>query len=420
VRRGLAALVCLALISVAGPASAAEIYPIVFPIAGEYRDLNNFGAPRGGGRTHIGTDIAADKMTPVVAAADGVVGWMSSTCCALKLVHDDGYESWYIHLNNDTPGTDDGLGWGYAPGIEMDVRVSAGQHIGWVGDSGNAENTLSHLHFELHNLVGPFNPRDSLLAATHIDPVAADEIFFYREDGLFRYYDIKPDAALGSPLAGGTGYTTGWSTITSINLDGDGDDEMFFYRTDGLFRYYDVKPDGSLPKPFKAGSDYTAGWSSITAVDLDGDGRDEIFFYREDGLFRFYDIRPNGDIGSPLVGGSTYTQGWDAITAVDIDGDGQDELFFYRDDGIYRFYHVKADGSLPTALSAGSDYESGWTSIRAIDLSGDQDDEMLFYREDGTFGFYPISDLGARGEAILSGAGYTTGWNSIASVNLDG
>ena len=94
--------------------------------------------------------MMADKMVPVVAAAAGTIGWVSSTCCALEIEHDDGWSSMYIHLNNDTPGTDDGLGWGIMPGLERGVHVDAGQLIGWVGDSGNAEWTGSHLHFELH------------------------------------------------------------------------------------------------------------------------------------------------------------------------------------------------------------------------------------------------------------------------------
>ena len=62
----------------------------------------------------------ADKMTPVVAAADGVVrlvNWTAQShmnrdrCCSLVIRHDDGWESWYIHLDNahfhDLPGLDD-------------------------------------------------------------------------------------------------------------------------------------------------------------------------------------------------------------------------------------------------------------------------------------------------------------------------
>jgi hypothetical protein len=417
---GVLALLCAALVTPAIPASAEEVYPVVFPVVGPHHFTDTYDAPRTGGRIHEATDIMAEKMTPVVAAADGTIGWVSSTCCGLQIVHDDGYQSWYIHLNNDTPGTDDGQGWGIAPGIEKGVHVSAGQLIGWVGDSGNAEETAPHLHFQLHYPDGSrFNPYQSLLASTHIDPAAADEILFYRKDGLFRYYDMKPNASLGAPLAAGDNYTTGWDTIIGIDLDGDGLDEMFFYRKDGLYRYYDVRPDGTLPKPMLAGDGYTKNWDAITAVDLDGDGQDEIFFYRKDGLYRYYDIKPNGEIGRPILAGDGYTKDWDAITAVDLDGDGQDEIFFYRKDGLYRFYEIRPDGSLPPPIALGSDFPANWDIVAAIDINGDGRDELLFYKANGTFAYYPLNSNGTLGKPILSGTGYTSGWDSITSVNLN-
>jgi LAS superfamily LD-carboxypeptidase LdcB len=195
-----------------------------------------------------------------------------------------------------------------------------------------------------------------------------DEMFFYREDGLFRFYDVGLDGSVGSPLLAGSNYTAGWSSITSVDLDGDGQDEMFFYRDDGLFRYYNVKPDGSLGTPLLAGDGYSAGWSSITSVDLDGDGQDEMFFYRDDGLFRYYNVKPDGSLGTPLLAGSNYTSGWSSITSVDLDGDGHDEMFFYRADGLFRFYDVTPDGSLPQPLLAGTGYTKDWTSITAVNL----------------------------------------------------
>jgi hypothetical protein len=118
-------------------------------------------------------------------------------------------------------------------------------------------------------------------------------------------------------------------------------DEMLFYREDGLYRFYDIRPDASLPSPIRAGSEFTKGWSSIVALDLDGGGQDELFFYRDDGLFRYYNVRPDGSIGSPILSGDNYTKGWSSITGVDLDGDGQDEMLFYREDGLYRFYNVR-------------------------------------------------------------------------------
>jgi murein DD-endopeptidase MepM/ murein hydrolase activator NlpD len=176
---------------------ALDTYPMYFPLIGDYPFTDNFGEPRGGGRTHDGIDIMAPKMTPVVAAASGTVSWMhdgtEKTCCALELLHDDGWASRYIHLNNDTPGTDDGLGWGFAEGIEVGARVTAGSLIGWVGDSGNAEWTGPHLHFELHGPDGTvINPYQSLLAAIRVEaPLPAVWVPpFVDDDGSVHEPDI--------------------------------------------------------------------------------------------------------------------------------------------------------------------------------------------------------------------------------------
>ena len=146
------------------------IYEMVFPVDEPHSYRDTWGACRDGcNRRHEGTDIFAAKMTLVFAAAAGTVGWMRDSqgdCCAMALEHDDGWVTWYIHLNNDTPGTDDGQGWGFAPGITSGVHVDAGEWIGWVGDSGNAESTSPHLHFELHRPNGmKINPFPHLVAS---------------------------------------------------------------------------------------------------------------------------------------------------------------------------------------------------------------------------------------------------------------
>lgn len=45
------------------------------------------------------------------------------------------------------------------------MRVAAGQFIAYVGDSGNAEWTGSHTHFELHRNERPINPYRYLVEA---------------------------------------------------------------------------------------------------------------------------------------------------------------------------------------------------------------------------------------------------------------
>lgn len=163
-------LVALAAIQIvtfqASPAQASEEFRFeYFPHVDENVEFHNdWGAGRSGGRRHQGTDVFSDKMTPVVAVADGFVervhkGPRSGYYVWIR--HSDGYSTWYMHLNNDTPGTDDGRGgdeFAIAEGVEKGAFVRAGQTIAWVGDSGNAEPTRSHTHFELHFNGRPINP----------------------------------------------------------------------------------------------------------------------------------------------------------------------------------------------------------------------------------------------------------------------
>ncbi len=157
------------------PAQADGFDPanIVFPVIGEVTFIDDFHQPRSGGRTHDATDIMGPKMLPVVAVSDGVVKWIGSSCCYLSIDHGGGWETWYIHLNNDTPGTDDGLAWGIAPGIERGTAVSRGQLIGWLGDSGNAEHTAPHLHFQIFRNGVAINPYQYLLAAPRLTDSAS-------------------------------------------------------------------------------------------------------------------------------------------------------------------------------------------------------------------------------------------------------
>lgn len=148
------------------------VVPLVFPIAGRVSWSDTFLADRDGGqRRHHGQDLMASKMTPLVACFDGTVSLSPGNSPIIYLKGDNGWSASYIHVNNDTPGTDDGKGgdrYAFAQGLTSGMHVRAGQLIGYVGDSGNAENTGPHCHFELHKNGAVFNAAPSLRNAQRL------------------------------------------------------------------------------------------------------------------------------------------------------------------------------------------------------------------------------------------------------------
>ena len=160
------------------------VRPIMYPIVPAGRTtvnrLRNYGQNRGS-HIHAGEDMMAAKLSLLLAVADATVvrKVYGSGGNYLYLRDADGYLYGYLHINNDTPGTDDGknpAAWAFAPGIVEGATVRRGQQIAWVGDSGNAESTGSHLHFEIRK------PNVKWYWAQAIDPApsldAADDLGF--------------------------------------------------------------------------------------------------------------------------------------------------------------------------------------------------------------------------------------------------
>jgi murein DD-endopeptidase MepM/ murein hydrolase activator NlpD len=165
-RAGLVLALVAALAAVAGlpapPAVAATVDAVVdltYPAERGTRYSNDYTQPRGGGtRMHCATDIIGPKHSEVYAAVGGTITFMPTTKPSygymITIAGDDGRRYSYVHLNDDTPGTRDasaGPQHAYAPGLRQGMRVARGQHIGWMGDSGNAKGTVDHLHFEVHD-----------------------------------------------------------------------------------------------------------------------------------------------------------------------------------------------------------------------------------------------------------------------------
>ena len=157
----------------AGAIDSGRLRAITFPVAGPISYVNDWGACRDGcARAHKGNDLIGDRRQPILAMHDGVIDHLIDHPTAgygVAIRDEEGWEYHVYHLNNDAPGTDDGADdgtWRFLPGIVAGARVTAGQLIGWMGDSGNSEGSVPHAHVEIHTPEGTaINPYWSLRAA---------------------------------------------------------------------------------------------------------------------------------------------------------------------------------------------------------------------------------------------------------------
>lgn len=107
----------------------------VCPVRGHH----SFGQGWGAGRNHKGVDLIAAKGLPLVAITDGVVVRNRTFSAGGKttlLKANDGRYYYYAHLDRYV----------FPQGDNQSYRVSKGQTIGYVGETGNASGP--HLHFE--------------------------------------------------------------------------------------------------------------------------------------------------------------------------------------------------------------------------------------------------------------------------------
>ncbi len=421
-RRQVALVLSLAVLSslLAGGVASAElnedgIYPMVFPVEGPTTYSDTFGDPRGGGRTHQGIDIMSDlgKGIPVVAVASGVVAWVGSTCCYLAIRHDDGWESWYIHLNNDTQNpdgtySDDGQGWGIADGIEPGVRVEAGQLIGWVGDSGNAESTAAYLHFELHDPSGtPLNPYESLLVAEAgppPDPICpdgavCDTVAF--QDGAGRFH-VWTHAVSGSD-ATAFYYGNPGDVPFSGDWDCDGVETLGLYRqSDGYVYLRNSNTQGVADISFFFG----APGDFPIAGDFDGDGCDTVSVYRPStGEFFIINRLGSNDGG---LGAADYSfmfgDPGDKPFVGDFDGDGVDTIGLHREStGLVYFRNTNSTGVADFSFIYGDPGDI----LIAGDWDGDGIDTVGVYRPSNGMIYFRNSNTQGVADAEVFAGSYT-------------
>ena len=123
---------------------------LLVPVAGvRARDLaDTWGGIRPEGRSHEGIDIFAERNTPVLSATDGRIirqGVSERGGNVVWIYGVDGRRHYYAHLEKHS---DHSVG----------DRIRAGDTIGYVGNSGNAQTTPTHLHYGIYTFGGAINP----------------------------------------------------------------------------------------------------------------------------------------------------------------------------------------------------------------------------------------------------------------------
>jgi murein DD-endopeptidase MepM/ murein hydrolase activator NlpD len=144
----------------------------VFPVYGPSSFSDTFGALRGdiSSGWHHGDDIFAPLGAPLLAVASGTVfsvGWNKVGGNRLWLRDGQGNLFYYAHLS------------AFSPLAVNGSKVNAGDVIGFVGNTGDAQGTPFHLHFEVHPVGllglgydGAVNPTSYLLAWKHLQDVS--------------------------------------------------------------------------------------------------------------------------------------------------------------------------------------------------------------------------------------------------------
>ena len=357
-------------------AHADVVRPITFPVDGPVSFTDTFGAPRPGGRVHQGQDLMGTKLEREVAARDGVITYVKTAGAGadsnggnmLVLRDSEGWEYWYIHINNDTPGTDDGLNppeWMFAPGIGKGSKVVRGQFLAFMGDSGDAETTAPHLHFEIHLPDGtPINAYDSLLAADHNPPAAR--------------WIVRNQPGTGAADAN-VAFGAGFDTPLACNVDGSHDSISLQRGNELRVRQTLTSGDADVALTFGDPGDQPV------CGDWDGDGIDTPGIYRN-GVFFVRNSLTSGP-ADVVIG---YGDPGDQPVVGDWDGDGKDTIGIFRGGSFY------LRNSLSTGVADVTfSYADPWDKPFVGDWDGDGKDTIGVFRS----GVWFLRDTNTTGKA---------------------
>lgn len=361
-------LVALSVVAVP-PKPAHALQKLVFPVLGAARYSNDFYVPRPG-TIHNATDIMASKMQPIVAVTEGTIINVNypqrSWGYSISIRDAAGYTYNYLHLNDDTPGTNDGNGGAmnaYAPDMVVGNQVIGGQLIGWNGDSGNS-NGVPHLHFEIEMPDGtPVNPYSHLNEAWRIKS------------------PIIPPSLPNELLPYGTNFTGGLN-IEMGNFDADPESELITgagKNGSPHVRLFDNNTNAPIGPGFYAYGAGFQGGVDVAAGDVDGDGIDEIITGTGPGASPH--VRVLKADGTEVGGFYAYSPNFPGgvrVAAGDVDGDGKAEIITAPASlGGPHIRVLKPDGTEVSGFYAYASSFFGGVDVTSADVSGDTKAEII-------------------------------------------
>jgi murein DD-endopeptidase MepM/ murein hydrolase activator NlpD len=159
----------------------------VFPVYGATSYIDSFGAARADVTYHHGDDIFGRLGQPLVAVSDGTVfsvGWNKVGGNRLWILDGQGNQFYYAHLSAFSTAATNG------------AHVKAGQVVGFMGNTGDAEGTPVHLHFEVHPVSFLYLGYDGA-----VDPTAYLDAWQHQKDLPFPVAAGWAPAVPGGPSA---------------------------------------------------------------------------------------------------------------------------------------------------------------------------------------------------------------------------